>query len=1134
MATSYVIARASSEATGRGDIIHDGRNNTSGIGMKISVVICTYNRSALLRDSIADIQAQAFPSSEYEVLVVDNNSSDDTRAVTESLAASSETTIRYLFEGTQGLSFARNTGIRNACGDIVVFTDDDIAAPTNYLHAIATAFDDPAVAAVGGPIRPIWPFEPPEWLTSDWHGFLTISEFKEAAAAGEFKGPHEYPWGANIAFRREIFKDIGTFPTKLGRVGKCLLSNEEVGLCKKIVAAGFRIGFAADAVIFHKIPPERLTRQWYYHRTYWQGRSNAVMNANDDGELFRGLQRYLDLLAVYQLGDSFSRFDKECLRREATGFILQLMEQESRGNISAPRMKGVRWLLASLDTIVASSAHCAVRPFVSEHEVLRKQIAELQSELARQGALAQEKEEEARVKGEQVEALLNSISWRVTKPLRFIYDVLRGVSSLVFFKLALSILRRPRTVIGAINRDTVRLALGYLKNGDLQGLASGISYFIGRTSPSTQFRPEILHGNIDPTSPLSLPSCVQPLVSIIIPVHNQWSFTHSCLASIIKHSGDVPFEVIIADDLSTDETCLIDQVVRNVRVVRNQTNLGFLRNCNDAAKHAKGDYLLFLNNDTNVQAGWLAPLVALMEQDPSIGIAGSKLVYPDGMLQEAGGIIWQDASGWNFGWRDDPEKPTYNYVKDVDYVSGASLMVRRELWEKTGGFDERYIPAYFEDTDLAFQARSLGYRVVFQPKSVVAHFEGVSHGKDVSAGVKAYQETNKQKFRERWQDVLQRDHFPNGQHVFQARDRSRHKKTLLVIDHYVPMYDRDAGSFFMFSLLRALVALDYKVVFWPENLYAHQPYTDVLQQMGVEVILGHHDFGAYLSEFGNYFDAAILTRNHISIKFIDTVRKHIPKVIYHDPDLEFLREGRRLEKEGGSPADLEKIKQREFYLFRNCDIIGIHSPVERDIILGELPEADVEVIPLPIHDLAPSMTGFSDRSGLLFVGGTHPPNVDALRYFIADILPLLLAKIPNLSLTVAGEVSRHDLKDLDLNHVNFTGYVEDLRPLFDRALVYVAPLRFGAGIKGKILEAINFGLPVVTTSIGAEGIGLANGKSVLIADSASEFSDAVLSLHQNRELWESLRQNGRDYVENNFSQNAFRRKVAAVMTRLLS
>ncbi|WP_162605033.1 glycosyltransferase [Geomonas terrae] len=781
----------------------------------------------------------------------------------------------------------------------------------------------------------------------------------------------------------------------------------------------------------------------------------------------------------------------------------------------------------------------------------QKQLETLQAELSL-------KEQHLKTLEIHLEEFHRSISWRITKPLRIVYEKIRslvsapgGVDSThscaqqetllqthmgfrmtLFLQFVLQLLLHPISTIRATNRDTVRLAFGYMKNGDINGLLKGMGYFLGRSSQSTEFKPVILHGTISPHTPLCLPRCDAPVVSIIIPVHNQWEFTHSCLASIIEESGDVPYEVIIADDVSTDQTIDIEQQVKNITVVRNSKNLGFLRNCNNAAISARGKYLLFLNNDTNVQPGWLLPLVTLMDADKRIGIAGSKLVYPDGMLQEAGGIIWSDASGWNFGWRDDPEKPGYNYVKEVDYVSGASIMVRRDLWEKVGGFDERYAPAYFEDTDLAFQARSLGYRVIYQPKSVVVHFEGVSHGKNVATGIKAYQEVNKSKFLQRWQEVLVRDHFANGQNVFEARDRSRHNKTVLVIDHYVPMYDKDAGSFFMYSLLKALVALDYKVIFWPDNLYSHQPYTSVLQQMGVEVIIGPHNLNDYLEEYGSFFDAAILTRNHISIKYIDTVRRHITRVMYHDPDLEFVREGRRFEQEGGNAAALAEIKEREFYLFRNCDVIGIHSPVERDIILKELPDAHVEVIPLPVNDVEASQATYEKRTGLLFVGGTHPPNVDALRYFIQQILPPLSIEIPGIRLTVAGEVSHHELKGLDLSLVDFTGYVSDLRPLFEKALVYVAPLRFGAGIKGKIIEAANYGIPVVTTSVGAEGIGLVDKESIMIADTHTDFALAVSELHSNQQLWESIRDKAREFVTCNFSQTAFQGKVGRIMSEL--
>lgn len=212
-----------------------------------------------------------------------------------------------------------------------------------------------------------------------------------------------------------------------------------------------------------------------------------------------------------------------------------------------------------------------------------------------------------------------------------------------------------------------------------------------------------------------------PMVSIVIPVYNQIHYTYACLASILEHTRDVVYEVIIADDVSTDATAELSKFTENVIICRNETNQGFLRNCNQAAKAARGKYVMFLNNDTQVTEGWLSSLVNLIESDPTIGMVGSKLVYPDGRLQEAGGIIFRDGSGWNYGRLDDPDKPEYNYVKDVDYISGAAILLSSDLWKRIGGFDDRFAPAYCEDSDLAFEVRKAGLRVVYQlyPRSFI-------------------------------------------------------------------------------------------------------------------------------------------------------------------------------------------------------------------------------------------------------------------------------------------------------------------------------------------------------------------------------------------------------------------------------
>ena len=270
-----------------------------------------------------------------------------------------------------------------------------------------------------------------------------------------------------------------------------------------------------------------------------------------------------------------------------------------------------------------------------------------------------------------------------------------------------------------------------------------------------------------------------PMVSIVIPCYNQVHYTYACLQSILEFTKDVTYEVIIADDVSTDATAELGRYAEGLVICRNETNQGFLRNCNQAAKAARGKYIMFLNNDTKVTEGWLSSLVNLIESDSTIGMVGSKLVYPDGRLQEAGGIIWSDGSGWNYGRLDDPDKAEYNYVKDVDYISGAAILLSTALWKQIGGFDQRFAPAYCEDSDLAFEVRKAGYRVVYQPLSKVIHFEGVSNGTDVNGtGLKRYQVENSEKLKEKWAEEFKKQCVNTGNpNPFRARERSQERKS---------------------------------------------------------------------------------------------------------------------------------------------------------------------------------------------------------------------------------------------------------------------------------------------------------------------------------------------------------------------
>jgi hypothetical protein len=219
-----------------------------------------------------------------------------------------------------------------------------------------------------------------------------------------------------------------------------------------------------------------------------------------------------------------------------------------------------------------------------------------------------------------------------------------------------------------------------------------------------------------PWEPLAFPQPENPVVSIIIPVFNNWHFTLKCLQSVYAHT-EGSYEIIVVDNHSTDLTPRLLESMQGIRIITNETNEVFVNACNQAALTATGNYLLFLNNDTEVTPGWLGAMLAPFA-DTRTGIVGAKLIYPDGSLQEAGGIIWRDGTGCNYGHGDNPDLPQYSYQRAVDYCSGACLMLTRKLWEDVGGFDQRYAPAYYEDTDLCFAVRAKNYRVVFQPQAL--------------------------------------------------------------------------------------------------------------------------------------------------------------------------------------------------------------------------------------------------------------------------------------------------------------------------------------------------------------------------------------------------------------------------------
>ena len=661
---------------------------------------------------------------------------------------------------------------------------------------------------------------------------------------------------------------------------------------------------------------------------------------------------------------------------------------------------------------------------------------------------------------------------------------------------------------------------------------------------STRPRPQPLNGARRPVETVApeqewphivLPPSTAPVVSIIIPVHNQWAHTHACLQSIVRHEPDLAYEVILADDVSTDDTRYASRWVHNLIINRNAENLGFLRNCNAAALKARGEYILLLNNDTEIQPHAITELLNVFRRHPDAGLVGSKLIYPDGRLQEAGGILWADGSAWNYGRGQNPLLPEFNYLRETDYCSGASIMVPRGLFAQLGGFDERYSPAYNEDSDLAFAIRDVGKKVYYQPASVVVHHEGVSHGTDVSQGVKARQVVNQQRFREKWHDVLERDHFPNAENVFRARDRSGSRKTILVIDHYVPQPDRDAGSRTMWCFLRLFVSMGMNVKFWPQNLYYDKNYTPALEQQGIEVYYGPQfleRFEAWAKEYGPQLDYVLLSRPHIAVEFVAALRRHSKaKLLYYGHDLHHARMLHEFQVKGDPALQKQAIAMRtlEESLWRQVSTVYYPSPEETTVVAQACPGTTARTVPPYFFDEHREPTpGPNGRKGILFVAGFgHPPNVDAAEWLVREIMPLVHREIADAHLWLVGSNPTPAVQQLASDTVTVTGYVSDerLNEFYRNARVAVVPLRFGAGVKSKVVEAMHHGLPLVTTPTGAQGVvGL--DLILPVSDSPERLAQEIVAMIRDDHRWREVAKAGQRYVATHFSQASMRATFA--------
>lgn len=622
--------------------------------------------------------------------------------------------------------------------------------------------------------------------------------------------------------------------------------------------------------------------------------------------------------------------------------------------------------------------------------------------------------------------------------------------------------------------------------------------------------------------PIVLPTSDAPEVSVVIPARNAFRYTHACLRSIAVQPVLRAFEVILVDDGSSDETVLAALLVSGLRVVRAPRTEGFVGAVTRGVAAARGQRVLLLNNDTEVGAGWLDALCGTMDRDASVGVVGAKLLFPDGSLQESGAFVWRNGDGYNYGRGQDPGRPEYRFMRDVDYVSGAAMLVRRDVWDQVGGLGPEYAPGYYEDTDLCFKVREAGWRVVVQTTALVMHHEGASSGTDVAGtGMKRHQRANMTRFAARWAGRLRTHAEPNPA-LIEAQATRGIARHALFIDDTVPTPDRDAGSNAAVAHMLALQRLGWHVHFVPShNLARIPPYTDALERVGIRC----HDrpytnsVEELLRRNAGLYGLVYLHRLS-NARYMGMVRACNPdaQVIYSVADLHHLRMMRdpELARDPALRRAAQATMAEEMAAAADADCTIVHSSHEAAVIAASEPRARVMVVPWTVEP-CPAPLGFAERNGLAFVGGSHPPNIDAAEWLVTEVMPLVWAEDPGMVLHLVGEHAEHprvqSLPAVRDKRVRACGWVPDFRSALGACRLTVAPLRYGAGLKGKLLDSFALGLPCVPTSCAAEGADLPAPLSDLVSDDPAGIAALILALHGDAARNAHLAEAGLRYIE---------------------
>jgi GT2 family glycosyltransferase/glycosyltransferase involved in cell wall biosynthesis len=607
-----------------------------------------------------------------------------------------------------------------------------------------------------------------------------------------------------------------------------------------------------------------------------------------------------------------------------------------------------------------------------------------------------------------------------------------------------------------------------------------------------------------------------PRVSVLILGFRQREYLLACLRALSELVGrNTSYEVIVLfNDAPADVEDSVRSAVEGVTFIRSAVNLGFAGGCNLAAKAARGEYLALLNDDAIIEQGWLEWLVQTADARPDIGAVCSCVLFPDGTVQEAGSVLWNDGSTKPVGRGMSGNALAWYFVRPVDYGSACSLLVRSSTWNAIGGMDEDYHPAYYEDVDLCLGIQALGQHILYEPRSRVRHYESVSSESSYKSFLFA---RNQRRVVDKWARDLQFREPPgltSEAELIRAVWRARGcPRRVLLIDDRVPDSALGSGYGRMLDAAIELSSQGYAVSIFPV-LGPTMP-NDRLVSAGVAIVtesLSEHLAHPYVS-----YDAIVISRPHNYCHAVPVVRRHQPQAaVVYDCEALFARRLTRQAKLSATEPErltLEKqaaeMRSIEERIARDADVLVTVSREEAEILSAVDGHCQIHPI-LPVEPHVRFTTRpFGERRDIGYVAGwlagPTSPNAHGLQWFVREVLPWIRKTCPWARLRVTGGKVPAEIRELACPNVAFEGEVADLAGFYDELRLAISPALFGAGVKLKTVQALQHGVPVVATTIGAEGIETCGFPAIDVTDDPEMFANLVVTLLMDPVAWNTRR-----------------------------